>query len=64
MKNLEKGLELNPNNANLSYHIGLVKFGLHKLPECIEDFDRAMEKSEDNVAKYFYTRGLVYSEML
>jgi len=36
---------------------------MQKFPECLEDFDRAMEKSEDNVAKYFYTRGLVYSEM-
>ena len=63
LKNLEKGYELNPNNANLSYHLGLVRFAVTKNSDSIVDLERAMEKSEDNVAKYFYTKGLIYSEL-
>ena len=28
--------------------------------EAIDDIDKAIEKSEDNVAKYFYERGLIF----
>lgn len=28
LKDLEKACELNPNNANLCYHLGLLKFAL------------------------------------
>ena len=34
-----------------------------KSTDCIQDLDRAMEKSEDNVSKYFYCRGLIYSSL-
>ena len=63
LKNLEKAFELNPNNANLCYHLGLLKFGLQKTHDSISDIEKAMEKSEDNFAKYFYARGLIYSEL-
>lgn len=63
MKNLEKALELNGNNANLCYHIGLIKFVLDRPYDCIADLDKAMEKSEDNIPKYFYCRGLAHSAL-
>lgn len=38
----------------------LVKAFLQNYGEAIADVDKAIEKSEDNVPKYFYFRGLVY----
>ncbi len=63
LKNLERGAELNANNANLCYHLGLLKLALGNAADCVADLDKAIEKSDENVAKYFYTRGLAYSAL-
>ena len=54
LKNLEKACELNPNNANLCYHLGLLKFGLQKTHDSISDIEKAMEKSEDKISFKFF----------
>ena len=61
LRYLDKGAALNGNSANLFYHRGLLKFALAKPQDSIQDFEKAIEKSEDNVAKYFYVRGLAYA---
>lgn len=51
---------MNDNNANLYYVRSIIKAGLEDYDSSIADIDKAIEKSEDNVPKYFYLRGLVY----
>lgn len=61
MKNLDKALECNQSNANLFYYRGLLQFALNDKFSCVQELEKAIEKSEDNIPKYFYLRGLAYS---
>jgi tetratricopeptide (TPR) repeat protein len=61
LKNFEKALNLNGNNANLLYHYAILKFAMGYQQDCIQDLDKAIEKSEDNIPKYFFLRGLAYA---
>ncbi|EGR34644.1 hypothetical protein IMG5_005100 [Ichthyophthirius multifiliis] len=61
LKNLDKGIELNDQNANIYFHRGVLRFSLNQINDSIQDFDKAIEKSEDNNAKHYYARGLAYA---
>lgn len=54
---------MNDQNSNLYYIRSIVKTFLMNLAEALTDIDKAIEKSEDNVAKYFYFRGIIYGCM-
>lgn len=52
-------MEISDSNSNLLFYRGILLFCLGKLDEALNDLERAIDKSEDNVAKHFYVRGLV-----
>ena len=61
-----KGIEVmgeasNNTIANIYYHRAVVHAYLGIWNEAINDIDRAIEKSEDNIPKYFYLRGLCFA---
>ena len=58
---LDKAFTCNSTNAALLYLRSLVKFSQKCLSEALIEIDQAIEKSEDNVPKYYYLRGLVYA---
>ena len=58
---LDKGFTCNPTNSPLLYMRALVKFSLKNLSEALIEIDQAIEKSEDNIPKYYYLRGLIYA---
>jgi tetratricopeptide (TPR) repeat protein len=45
----------------LFYFRGLVELYLGKYDEALEDIIRAISKSEENVAKHFFFRGMIYA---
>ena len=47
-------------NYQMYYYRSLLYFYLGMNAEALEDVDRAIEKSEDNVARYFYLRALIF----
>ncbi|CAD8059821.1 unnamed protein product [Paramecium sonneborni] len=57
---LDKAQNLNDQNANLYYIRSIVKCFLGQINEALADIESAIQKSEDNIAKYFYFRGMVY----
>ncbi|CAK58296.1 unnamed protein product (macronuclear) [Paramecium tetraurelia] len=57
---LDKAQSLNDQNANIYYVRSIVKCFLGQTNEALADIESAIQKSEDNVAKYFYFRGMVY----
>ncbi|CAD8142066.1 unnamed protein product [Paramecium pentaurelia] len=57
---LDKAQNLNDQNANLYYVRSIVKCFMGQINEALGDIESAIQKSEDNVAKYFYFRGMVY----
>jgi tetratricopeptide (TPR) repeat protein len=63
LKYLNKGVSLNEQNSNLLFYRGFVLYYMGQLDESLGDMDRAIEKSEDNIPKHFYARGLVYFQM-
>ncbi|KRX04632.1 hypothetical protein PPERSA_04447 [Pseudocohnilembus persalinus] len=60
LQQLDKAIETSPTNANLFYYRALVRCMLGYFKEGVEDVDMAIEKSEDNVPKYFYLRGHIF----
>lgn len=60
LKKLEAGEKLNKNCAALYYHKGVVNFALGNTNDCINDLEKAIDKSEDNIPQYFYVKGLAY----
>lgn len=58
---LDKAFGCNPNIAPLLYLRALLRFSMKNLSEAVIEIDQAIEKSEDNVAKYYYLRGLIYA---
>ena len=47
-------------NSQMYYYRGLIYLYLGMNAEAIDDVDKAIEKSEDNIAKYFYLRALIF----
>jgi tetratricopeptide (TPR) repeat protein len=42
------------------YYRAVIYLFLGMNSEALEDIDRAIEKSEDNVARYFHARGILF----
>ena len=57
VKELDLALEKIDTNANLFYYRAIIRCYLGYYNEGISDIDKAIEKSEDNIPKYFYLRG-------
>lgn len=57
---MDSALVCNPSNSSLLYLRSLLKFSLNNLNEALIEIDQAIEKSEDNISKYYYLRGLMY----
>ncbi|KAM3146723.1 hypothetical protein pb186bvf_001253 [Paramecium bursaria] len=55
---MEKAAELNE-QSNLLFYRGIVLFALQKYDDSLMDMDKAIEKSEDNIARHFYVRGIL-----
>lgn len=47
--------------SNVYYHRSVVYSYMNIWNEAINDIDKAIEKSEDNIPKYFYLRGLAFA---
>jgi tetratricopeptide (TPR) repeat protein len=56
---VEKGLRAGE-SAHIYYYRSIIYLFLGMNTEALEDIDRAIEKSEDNVAKYFHARGVIF----
>ena len=61
MKELDKAYDINDSNSNMLYFRGLVYLYLGKYEEALQDVVKAISKSEENVAKYFFFRGLTHA---
>ena len=59
MNYLNKAEELNQQSATLYIIRGIVHFYLKKYAEALKDIEKAIDKSEDNIAEYFYVKGLL-----
>ncbi|EAS02746.2 tetratricopeptide repeat protein (macronuclear) [Tetrahymena thermophila SB210] len=57
LQEMDRAVEISDTNANLFYFRAIVRCYLGYYQEGIADIDKAIEKSEDNVPKYFYLRG-------
>ncbi|CAK93981.1 unnamed protein product (macronuclear) [Paramecium tetraurelia] len=58
IKLLNLAVKLNE-NSNLLYCRGIILFSLNRLDDSLSDLNKAIDKSDENVAKYFYVRGLI-----
>ena len=58
-KDMEKALKLNESCSNLLYFMALVLYCIGKLKDSLKTIEKAIEKAEENYAKYYYLRGLV-----
>jgi hypothetical protein len=56
---LESGLNVNQ-TAEMHFYRSLVFMYLGMNVEAIEDLDKAIEVSEDNVIEHFYAKGLIF----
>ena len=56
---MRKGVELNDTNAHVYYLKSILMFCLKEYEESLADLEKAIDKSEDNVAGHFYVRGLL-----
>ena len=56
---LDAGLSVGE-NPHMYYFRGLLYLHMGMNMEALEDVDRAIEKSEDNVARYFFLRGVIF----
>lgn len=56
---IEKGLRAGE-SAHMYYYRAVIYLFLGMNSEALEDIDRAIEKSEDNVARYFHARGTIF----
>lgn len=56
---IDAGLKVGE-NCQMYYYRGLIYLYLGMNVEAIDDVDKAIEKSEDNVAKYFFLRALIF----
>lgn len=56
---IDSGLKVGE-NYQMFYYRALLYFYMGMNAEALDDVDRAVEKSEENVAKFFYLRGLIF----
>lgn len=56
---IDSGLKVGE-NYQMYYYRGLLYFYLGMNAEALDDVDKAVEKSEENVAKFFYLRALIF----
>lgn len=61
VKDLEKAVELNDGCANLLYIRALVFYVLGRFDQAHNNIEKAIEKADENYAKYFYLRGCIAS---
>jgi len=59
LKELDKAIELNDNNANLHYIRALVLYELGKFNTALLAIEKAIEKADENYAKYYFLRGCI-----
>lgn len=64
MKELDKAYDINDANSNMLYIRALIYLYLGKTEEGLQDIIKAITKSEENVAKYFFYRGLAHEYKL
>ena len=58
-KEMEKAIECNDSCSNLLYYTALVLYSIGKLKDSLKIIEKAIEKAEENYAKYYHLRGLV-----
>ncbi|CAD8212992.1 unnamed protein product [Paramecium pentaurelia] len=58
IKYMDMAVKINE-QSNLLFYRGIVLFAQGRLDDSLIDLDKAIEKSEDHVAKHFYVRGLI-----
>ena len=63
--NLTKAVNFLPQLSNnhvssIYYHRAVLLLYLNEFEASVTDIDKAIEKSEDNIPKYFYLRGLIF----
>lgn len=58
LKELDKAYDLSNSNSNQLFLRGLIYYYLGKINEGLEDIGKAISKSEENIPKYFFYRGL------
>lgn len=63
LKELDKAYDVNDSNSNMLYFRGLVYLYLGKYDEALQDIVKAISKSEENVAKYFFFRAITHSSL-
>jgi len=60
LKELDKAYDINDSNSNMLYLRSLIYMYLGKTDEGLQDIIKAISKSEENVAKYFFFRALAH----
>lgn len=58
---MDEGVEISDSSASLFYFRSLLHCYLGYFPQALSDIDKAIEKSEDNVPKYFFLRGHAFA---
>ncbi|CAD8173712.1 unnamed protein product [Paramecium octaurelia] len=58
LKYMDMAVKINE-QSNLLFYRGIVLFAQGRLEDSLMDLDKAIEKSEDHVAKHFYVRGMI-----
>ena len=63
LKEFDKAYDINDSNSNMLYYRGLVYLYLAKYEEALQDIIKAISKSEENVAKYFFFRAITHASL-
>jgi len=58
---LEKCLQMNDNCSNLYYIRAVVFYALGKFSHSHQSIEKAIEKADENYAKYYYLRGAIFA---
>jgi len=61
IQDFEKCLELNDNCSNLFYVRALVFYALGKFSLAHQNIEKAIEKADENYAKYYHLRGAIFA---
>ena len=60
LKDIEKALEINENCSNLYYIKALILYTLGYLDLAFASIEKAIEKADENYAKYYFLKGCIY----
>lgn len=63
LKELDNAYDTNDSNSNMLYYRSLIYLHLGKYEEALQDIIKAISKSEENVAKYFFFRALAHGSL-